>query len=1116
MIIKPVRMKLRYLIILLLVTSAGRIFAQPQETIYQGTIVYEGYYDDRSWGPLPLGFNFKFYDHPYNRFYVSSNGLITFGSGTNDYTEDPIPSPALPNNFIAAFWDDVVITPSGKILYTTIGASPNRKCIIQWSNMGFYSSSVLMGTFTVIIYEATEEIRIQYRSIIDHTSARSHGSSASIGIENSNGSSGLSYSYHNSDAISSEQAVLFTPSGSGYTMNTSAIYDGVYLTKDMSLPEPGIPKLFNPANNSVTATSQTFQWTGSSNAGYYTLKISPNSDISSSFNHNTGTSTSHDVSDLALNATYFWAVFATNPTGTTWSEIYKFTTSPNPPLSAVPLTVWLDQNEERTIRLQSNGGDESIKRATITSLPLQGSLYQYNSGIRGERITAVPCAVTNKDMNLIYLADAQPGNGVGNFGFIISDDTGNSPEGTITVNVNPPGIPNFLLAAKSGNIEIQFDKPMLDPTGKENQFRVNVNGIQIPISAVSLKPGDPYTILVTLQTPLQGGETVYISYTQGDVAAETGGLLPSFTDQLVSFTIQTISFPPLPQVNYGDPPITLTATASSGLPVVFASSNTTVALTTDNRLFFNSTGIAEITALQTGNDTYAPARYIRTLTVNRADQTITFQNPGSKTFGDPDFSVSGTSTSGLPVSFTSSNPSVAQVSVNTVHITGAGTTVITAVQAGNNLYYPAVDVSYTLSVGKAGQTITFNALPGLIYGDNDVMLVAPASSGLNVIFSSADPGVAVVSGATLKVTGAGSTTITASQPGNNNFYPAPDAVVNLVVSKAGQEILFTEPDPVVYGSAPVTAEAFSTSGLPVTFNVSDPSVAAVNGNTITIKSAGTTMITARQEGNANYNPAGDKSVILKVEKAGLTVTAEDKSKSYLSPVPDLSFSCSGFVNGDDISVLDNLPVAVTEARSDSPAGEYEITVSGGEDNCYSFIYLPGILKIMKADQQVSFISYPDKLLINETSPLEATASSGLPVYFESRNPEIAELNGPAVKGLERGNASIRAFQPGNENYEPAESEISIEVISTHKGILYLFTPNNDGFNDLWEIPEIETYGSCEVRVFNRWGKLVFAEKDYHNDWDGKSDGIDLPEAAYYFIIKSEKRGTVTGTINIVR
>ncbi len=183
--------------------------AQPPETIYPGTVVYEGYYDDRSWGPLNIGFNFTFYGNTYNRFYVTSNGLVIFGSGSNDYTEDPIPSTSSPNNFIAAFWDDIVINPSGKILYTTIGASPNRKCIIQWTNMGFYASTVLMGTFSVILYEGSNNIQIQYRSIIDNTSARSHGSSASIGIENSNGTSGIQYAYHNSTAISSEQAILF-------------------------------------------------------------------------------------------------------------------------------------------------------------------------------------------------------------------------------------------------------------------------------------------------------------------------------------------------------------------------------------------------------------------------------------------------------------------------------------------------------------------------------------------------------------------------------------------------------------------------------------------------------------------------------------------------------------------------------------------------------------------------------------------------------------------------------------------------------------------------------------------------------------------------------------------
>jgi hypothetical protein len=162
-------MKFRFVLILLLILPGYVLKAQPPETTYPGTIVYEGYYDDRSWGPIHMGFNFMYFDHPYNHFYVTSNGLVIFGSGSNDYTEDPIPSPSTPNNFIAAFWDDVVITPSGKILYTTIGAAPNRKCIIQWTNMGFYSSEVLMGTFSVILYETTNEIRIQYRIIVDNT-----------------------------------------------------------------------------------------------------------------------------------------------------------------------------------------------------------------------------------------------------------------------------------------------------------------------------------------------------------------------------------------------------------------------------------------------------------------------------------------------------------------------------------------------------------------------------------------------------------------------------------------------------------------------------------------------------------------------------------------------------------------------------------------------------------------------------------------------------------------------------------------------------------------------------------------------------------------------------------
>jgi gliding motility-associated-like protein len=116
----------------------------------------------------------------------------------------------------------------------------------------------------------------------------------------------------------------------------------------------------------------------------------------------------------------------------------------------------------------------------------------------------------------------------------------------------------------------------------------------------------------------------------------------------------------------------------------------------------------------------------------------------------------------------------------------------------------------------------------------------------------------------------------------------------------------------------------------------------------------------------------------------------------------------------------------------------------------------------------------------------------------------------------KGIVQIRAYNAGDDNYDAAEALADVEVYSTHKDIMYLFTPNNDGFNDLWELPEMSTWGNCDVKVYNRWGKLVYDNKNYNNTWDGTSGGTPVPEGAYYFVIKTENSGVVKGTVNIVR
>jgi gliding motility-associated-like protein len=64
-----------------------------------------------------------------------------------------------------------------------------------------------------------------------------------------------------------------------------------------------------------------------------------------------------------------------------------------------------------------------------------------------------------------------------------------------------------------------------------------------------------------------------------------------------------------------------------------------------------------------------------------------------------------------------------------------------------------------------------------------------------------------------------------------------------------------------------------------------------------------------------------------------------------------------------------------------------------------------------------------------------------------------------------------------------------------------FTPNADGFNDLWEIPGIQRFENVEVNVYDRWGQNVFRSIGYATPWDGTFKGRKLPTGAYYYSIE---------------
>jgi gliding motility-associated-like protein len=82
----------------------------------------------------------------------------------------------------------------------------------------------------------------------------------------------------------------------------------------------------------------------------------------------------------------------------------------------------------------------------------------------------------------------------------------------------------------------------------------------------------------------------------------------------------------------------------------------------------------------------------------------------------------------------------------------------------------------------------------------------------------------------------------------------------------------------------------------------------------------------------------------------------------------------------------------------------------------------------------------------------------------------------------------------------------------------VITPNNDGFNDEWRIRNIDLYPDAEVRVFNRWGKMVFSTRNLSdNPWDGRLNGRLVPTDSYHYILYlNDGSEPKSGVISVIR
>ncbi|MGO4213891.1 MBG domain-containing protein, partial [Terriglobus sp. YAF25] len=355
---------------------------------------------------------------------------------------------------------------------------------------------------------------------------------------------------------------------------------------------------------------------------------------------------------------------------------------------------------------------------------------------------------------------------------------------------------------------------------------------------------------------------------------------------------------------------------------------------------------------------------------------------------------SGTPTGTVTVSDGSAS-CVANVSAGACSLTSAssGAKTITATYSGDANFSTSTSsgTSHTVNAANTSSVLTSSLNPSVsgqsVTFTSTVTVTAPGSGSVPVgsVVTFKDGSATLGTGTTDSAGTAtystttlsdGNHSISAVYAGNTNFTTSTsNAVAQLVKGNARFSSLVPASASITYGQASIsisgqvanaTKTVFAASGETVTVTINGTSlpmtIVGSSGNfsgtfdTHTIPSSGSPYtISYSYPGDANLTTATDNSTKLTINKAALTVTANDVATVYGTPIPAYTSAITGFVNGESQSVVTGTASLTTSPAAPTNAGTYTITAAAGTLAAanYSFNFVNGSLTINKAVASVT-------------------------------------------------------------------------------------------------------------------------------------------------------------------
>ena len=596
-------------------------------------------------------------------------------------------------------------------------------------------------------------------------------------------------------------------------------------------------------------------------------------------------------------------------------------------------------------------------------------------------------------------------------GFTLTPVAGSTPQGT---GFNSPFANPLALIVTANN-------PVEPVAGGVVTFSAPSSGASASLSTTSpVTIGSNGQASVTATANITGGQYTVSASTAGAAAPASFVLTNLFPT-----VSQTINFGPLASQTYGVAPITLSATASSGLPVTFSVIAGPATLS-GSVLTVTGAGTVEVAASQPGNTTYLAAVPVdESFTVNPASLIVTATNE-SMTYGGtmPALTytysglVNGDSSatfSGSLVTTASSSSSVGGYPITQGTLAATGNYTIGTFNLGtltvNAAPLTVTATAKSMTYGGTVPALTYT-YTGLVNGDTSATFIGGL---LTTATSSSNVGGYPITQGTLAATGnytigtfdAGTLTVTT-------------ASLSLTVTATAKSM--------IYGGT-VPALTYTYTGL-------------VNGNTSATFTGGLATTATSSSGvggypitqgtlaaTGNYTIGTFNAGTLTVNPAPLIVTAANVSETY-GTVPPLTYTYTGLVNGDESATF--IGGLATTATSSSDAGNYPITqgtlAATGNYTIGTFhqgteTLVPAQLIVVAANESMTYggtipaLTYTYTGLVNGDQSATfigglattASSSSGLSVY-------------PITQGTlaATGNYTIATFYPGSLTVTPAQ------------------------------------------------------------------------------------------------